>query len=606
MAKRASPEISSNGSASHREEPFYDPILVNQMKRFIANEMARSRTELRNLIFDDRRDIENECGHPAYGSLVDVWQLRMLYDRLPEAGKVVELQPKWTWSQAPEVREDEDPDSDTTFEGAFKEFAKSITPEPSKLKTTEDSSAIWTELRRLDICSRIGGYGVMVLGYDDGAPLHEPLFEVTDFPMTPEEEDALRSPQPLTFPSIFGGTNVTLKMERNALTTNRCGPWPSEQEVVEQWVKERELVINKVNAGENPKKGPKGGKPKKLLWTQCFSEELAQIIRWDWNLMSPRFNMPIMYRITMNDPRGGYSGIGLPFTTVFVHWSRIIHVFDKNESFGAARFAAPPAMRPVLNELLNIRKVRGASGEGLWKAAFTKLFLETHPQMGGDVRVPEAKIQRMMENMYNSQQPWGWFAGMHVNPVAPQVSDPTPHIAVNVAAICAKLDIPKRIWEGSERGELSSAQDSGSWEGRMSSRQQFYAGPCIAGPFINRQIQVGLLPEPESGEWDLRWPDIAKVSDDDKAKVGLTRSQAIAQYVTSGAEQLIPPVAFLSKILGLSDNDAQSMIDEATEQAEEDMLTVAPEPEPEPFDGAPAPDDGTTLDGDSEAVAEGE
>jgi hypothetical protein len=96
-------------------------------------------------------------------------------------------------------------------------------------------------------------------------------------------------------------------------------------------------------------------KKRKLLFLRVYDESLIQVVRYEWNIRNPRFGFPVMYRITLNDPREVHSGIGLPIATVFVHWSRVIHLADNrmsSEIFGV------PRMRPVSTSRL---------AKGLWQ-----------------------------------------------------------------------------------------------------------------------------------------------------------------------------------------------------------------------------------------------
>lgn len=231
----------------------------------------------------------------------------------------------------------------------------------------------------------------------------------------------------------------------------------------------------------------------KLLFLRPFDESMVQIVRYEWNVGNPRFGMPVMYRITLNDPRDQHSGVGLPMATVFVHWSRVIHFADNlnsSEIFGS------PRMRPVLNRLLDLQKIYGASAEGYWQAAFTGIALETHPQLGGDVTIDSADVKNQLENYVNSLQRYLALTGMSAHTLAPQVSDPTSQIAGHIEAICIQMGIPIRIFKGSERGELASSQDDAQWNDRIRARQLGYVTPRIIVPFIDRLISVGVLPEP--------------------------------------------------------------------------------------------------------------
>jgi hypothetical protein len=132
-----------------------------------------------------------------------------------------------------------------------------------------------------------------------------------------------------------------------------------------------------------------------------------------------------------------------------------------------------------------------------WRGAFPGISLETHPQLGGDVKFP-AGIRQTMSNYMDGLQRYLALTGVSAKTLAPQVVDPTPQIEVQIQAICIKMGIPKRIFEGSERGELASSQDSSAWNGRIRARQDNYLTPRLIVPFIDRLIAVGVLPEPKA------------------------------------------------------------------------------------------------------------
>lgn len=239
---------------------------------------------------------------------------------------------------------------------------------------------------------------------------------------------------------------------------------------------------------------PDPQKPRpRLVLLRAYSEDLVQIVRYEWNIRNPRFGLPVMYRITLNDPREVHSGIGLPLATIFVHWTRVIHVADNlrsSEIFGV------PRMRPVLNPILDIQKIRGASAEGYWQSCFTGLQFQTHPQLGGDVVVDKEQVNEAAERYRNKLQRSLIGIGGGWSTVAPSVVDPTPFIDVQKKAVCNQLGCPIRVFDGSERGELASSTDDENWDQRKRERQVNYLTPRVIVPFIDRLIQIGVLPEP--------------------------------------------------------------------------------------------------------------
>jgi hypothetical protein len=121
-----------------------------------ASELVRS--SFLRFLLDGPRDIDAECGYPAW---LTPDHYRAMYDREGVARRVVECEPKESWKLKPEVYEDEDPENDTEFEKAWKDLVKKW------------NLFMW--LKRIDILSGIGQYGILLIGLDDGMDLKEPV-----------------------------------------------------------------------------------------------------------------------------------------------------------------------------------------------------------------------------------------------------------------------------------------------------------------------------------------------------------------------------------------------------------------------------------------------
>lgn len=343
------------------------------------------------------------------------------------------------------------------------------------------------------------------------------------------------------------------------------------------------------------------GTAKRLLYIRALPEVLAQVSRLEMDRRSSRYGQPLAYNLYFNDPRqGAVVEAGYDLTSVEVHWTRVLHIADVAHHANASEIFATPRQEPVLNRLLDIRKIYSADGEGYWKNAFAHLFFETHPQLGGDVEVDEDQMKDLIENMMNGLQRSALLKGMAANQIAPAVTDPTPHANINTEAICIKLGVPVRIFKGSERGELASSQDDAAWNDRLRQRQRDYLTPRIVVPFVDRLIWAGVLPTPEAGYY-CEWPDLTSQSDQEKATVAATQTQALAAYVAGQVEGLIQPMDYLTRILGWSEEEARAVLrstqqeigGEGEENGEDTERETTPEGT-EPFEDGPDQDGGVT------------
>ncbi len=593
-----------------------DPVKNSMLDRLdhLVNATVMSRQAFYQKMLDPRRSIDDECGYPSslnggpYG--VEIYE--ELYARESVANRVVQVYPKETWQVQPSVYEVEDPAVTTRFEKAWNELGTRLCSGPSWYKGME-GSPVWEYLLRADILSGIGHFGILLLGIDDGLSLEQPVVGsvtantvryaqqeirlVTNAENPDQQDEVVVNTHPVVnlayVDSPINDSEYANLLALPNLTDN-------EKSVVEAWKTGRDNYVNLSDPVRNasgwgqvsfdkqyaagfgalmpgslmtgtdqqyfgiqfgpsqfPTEVPTG--EHKLLFMRPYPEYLVQIVRYEWNVRNPRFGLPVMYRVTLNDPREQHSGVGLPLATVFVHWTRVVHLAD---NLGSSEIFGVPRMRPVLNRLLDLRKLYGGSAEMYWRGAFPGLAFETHPELGGDVEVDHATTKDMMENYMNGLQRYLTLTGMRARSIAPQVVDPTPQINVQLEGVCIQLGVPKRVFSGSERGQLASSQDDATWNDRLRERQRDYVTPRIIVTFVDRLIFLGVLPKPLKG-YKVDWPDLTSQSDKEKAIVAVGRTKAMSQYPL--VAPYITELDFYTLFLGYSEAEAQAMIDHREE-----------------------------------------
>lgn len=598
---------------------------------------------------DPRRDINKECGYPeTYELTSEKWQ--DYYERHPIACRVVELFPTECWQITPDIYETDDPNVETPFEQGFKDLAVALRGQNSYYKPEEEIvHPIWEYCKRLDILSGIGQFGVMLLGFDDGLSLNQPVEgweepvagnitwneqglqglqralgdlaknvalddngqivwnappdeeeepvdpkkkkpvdpkadtkampngkedpkaegngkpkKITDkenmqsskSPFTPEPADGQTGSMPSQ--AAFGNINPQQGKYRDPMDTsgqNDIKPYGEQQP-------EYGAVETKENNPPDPNAQQAEGR--KLIYIRVFPESLVQIMQYEQNMASPRFGQPTMYRVTLNDPMQQQTGVGLPLSTVEVHYSRIIHVADVGANAVSSEIFAAPRMRPVLNNLIDLAKIFGACGEGYWKNAFATLAAETHPQLGGDVTIDSADLRSQMKKWRDSLDRVLAATGVTWKTLSPQVVDPNSYVQNELNAVCIKLGVPLRVFMGSEIGQLASGQDSIAWSFRVNERRKNYLTPRLIVVLIDRLIQAGVLPPPQEG-YSVNWDDSQKLTPAEQAQVGTAVTGALATYISGQVDQLIEPVSWLTEVMGWNREKAQSVIDATME-----------------------------------------
>ena len=132
--------------------------LVANYTDYRTSLMSRSEYMWR-LMDDPRKDINAECGYPY---IPTVFMYRQWYDREGIATRVVNVYPDECWSVYPELYEDES-SHETPFERAWADLIDDHMINP------------WHYLHRVDGLSGIGSFGILLLGFDDGGELSEPV-----------------------------------------------------------------------------------------------------------------------------------------------------------------------------------------------------------------------------------------------------------------------------------------------------------------------------------------------------------------------------------------------------------------------------------------------
>lgn len=465
----------------------FEPTELEAFRDFVNNALL-SRAELLTRYIDPRRDYNFECGYPRK---ITSQQYKDMYEREPISARVVECIVSESWKVTPEVYENEDIEVTTPFEQAWKEVSDSLRGD--NWLQDEIGNPIWDYLRRADELSRIGHYGIILIGIDDGEELETPV---------------------------------------------------------------------KLGAGD---------KRHKVTYLRVFDDKSADIIRVDTDPKSPRYGMPLMYNLHFNNWEDllDVDDIATNTNTKQVHFSRVIHLAEhlkSNEVYGV------PAMRPVFNRLLDLTKLYGGSAEMYWRGAFPGLTLEIDPEVSQELDLDATKGQ--ITKYFNGLQRYLAVVGGRFTTLAPQVSDPTAQIEVHLQAICIQLGIPKRIFMGSERGELSSGQDSDEWKDRVRSRQTNYLTPNVVARFVNRLIMMGVLPKPKG--FTVYWPPLENVNDEKKAAVANARIDALSKYVQSSAHPMLTPLDFYVRFLGLTEDEAKSLLESAADDKEDDNQLIPP------------------------------
>lgn len=318
-------------------------------------------------------------------------------------------------------------------------------------------------------------------------------------------------------------------------------------------------------------------KPANPIWLQSYDERSVHILNYVDDSNSPQYGKPEFYQVTLTNMTLDSSNQIAPadLRPVKIHWSRALHVLTGQKR--SSEVFAIPRLKPVLNRILDLRKLYGGSAEAIWQGGFMGLSIESLPNVDLEELSPDdlASIKKQLQAYMNSQQRYIALSGMTAKPLHPQHSDPSKHIDKQLEAICACLRIPLRVFLGAATGQQASVQESVIWNNRVRARQLNVLDPRLVRPLVNRFLAVGAMPQPQKKRYYTGWTDLNATSDTDKAEIAMKKAQAVTQYVTSGAETILPPVHFFSLVMGLPITTAEALVADAKKTVKKTMTKEA-------------------------------
>jgi 2'-5' RNA ligase len=322
------------------------------------------------------------------------------------------------------------------------------------------------------------------------------------------------------------------------------------------------------------------GGPEDIQYLQAYDEEAIDVFSVETDHESPRFGLPLLYEVDLGlDNITGMVGnkkkieegeetavspngkdrqpeTNASISSRKLHWTRLIHVAENKRR---SNVYGEPRLRGVYNRLDDLGKVIGGSAEASWRLAYQGLVLSTKegyklPESGSPAR--EA-FDDAVEDFVNDFRRILTGDGLEPQPMGGEVVDPSGMVNILLKMIAIRTRIPKRILEGSERGELASSQDGANWAGRIKRRRKIFAEPEILREFIDRLIKWGALPEPKDGYY-FKWKPLFEMSALDKVEVADKKASAI-QKLSGGVPRTL-----------IEESEAREMVDLPPERPSRD------------------------------------
>lgn len=302
---------------------------------------------------------------------------------------------------------------------------------------------------------------------------------------------------------------------------------------------------------------------KKLLYLKALDRSVIKIKTRVSDTNSPRYGLPELYSVDFeNTGPGDDDTTG---KTLDVHASRVLHVADNRMS---SEVYGLPRLEVLFNRLMDLDKLMGGSAEMFWKGGFFGLALK--PVEGAAFPADMDDIKDEMHKFFTGLQRYLAIDGVDPVTMAPQVADPSNHFDLQIKALCIGLDVPYRTFMGTEKSELTSTEEKKTWNDRVSARCTNYLTPYVVRPFVNRLIDLGVLPQPK--QLILDWPDRNAPSDKEKADIAAKRTEAFSKYAAGGVASLVGDKEYLTIVHGYTEQEATAMLAGAVDA--EDSLAL--------------------------------
>lgn len=303
--------------------------------------------------------------------------------------------------------------------------------------------------------------------------------------------------------------------------------------------------VNNINPREPVEKATE------LLYLRPYTQNNADVSEWETDSSNERYGFPKIYKLeTSTAQKDGSKSID-------AHWTRVIHLAEgllENDVYGK------PRLRPVLNRLQDLDLISGGSAEMFWRGAFPGIAFKLAEDATMEAQDKKA-LEDEIENYVHDLKRYMRVQGLDIHELKVQIADPKNHFDLLISLISAATGIPKRILTGSERGELASSQDEKNWASRIDERRKNYIGPMVLRAFIQRLIDIGVLPEPK--QFEIEWSDLFAIGEKDKADIAKVKAETLATYANAmGTDLIIPPTIFLKKFLEFDADEIQEIEDE--------------------------------------------
>lgn len=241
------------------------------------------------------------------------------------------------------------------------------------------------------------------------------------------------------------------------------------------------------------------------------------------------FGQPIEWQYTESAKQGAGNSITVHADRVFI--------------LGDWRDDAIGFLEPVFNNLINVEKVEGGSGESFLKNAARQLSVSFDKEVdlrniastyGVEMDELHEKFNEATRDLNRGLDMMLINQGAQVSTLTSEVPDPKPTFDVNLQVIACGLDIPAKILVGMQTGERASSEDQKYFDKRCQARRVKQLSFEVED-LVRHLIRVGFI-EAHDDPITVMWTDLTEQTGADKLANAKTMAEINAASQASGEQ----------------------------------------------------------------------
>lgn len=237
-------------------------------------------------------------------------------------------------------------------------------------------------------------------------------------------------------------------------------------------------------------------------------ESQLEVVESNDDAMSENFGQPVMlqYSQSIEGDRNEETN-----NTINIHASRIVFAAEGADD---GWIYGIPALEPVFNSLMDLRKIIGGAGEGFYKNASQNIVFDLKDSasaMSYKDKLDDFNDQydEFSRNRFRRAM---WTPGMEAKTLSSTMISPKEPFSVALNDVAAGSKIGATILIGQQTGRLASTEDSRQHLSVVQSRRENFMTE-LSRDVIDWCIEFGVLP---SAEYEIVWDDLLARSESEK------------------------------------------------------------------------------------------